>query len=75
MSARGHHRGAYTRPGHTMTDLGPVNHVEWRGLHLPVAVEVDPQREGCAPVVRFDERGYPMYVLPGGRAVSARELR
>lgn len=75
MSAGTFRKGAHTRPGHTVTDIGPVHHVEWRGLRLPVAVDVDPQREGCAPAVRFDERGYPMYVLPGGRAVSARELR
>lgn len=77
MSARGHYapRGRRTQPGVTLTDAGPVGHLDWNGLALPVAIDLDPKREGTLPSIRLFPRGYPMFVLPGGAVVSARELR
>lgn len=77
MSARGQYapRGRRTMPGVTLTDAGPVGHLEWRGLTLPVAVDLDPKREGTLPSIRLCRHGFPMFVLPGGAVVSARELR
>lgn len=67
--------GRRTTPGVTRTDGGPVPHLLWRGIRLPVAVELHEAREGSLPTVKLCERGFPMYVLPGGAVVSARELQ
>lgn len=63
-----------TIPGTTRTDGGPVPHLRWRGLSLPVAVE-QLGTEGNLPSVKLCPRGFPMYVLPGGAQLSARELQ